>query len=268
MTEPVVVSWSEISSARQCPHKHRLEYRDRWRRDTKSQALKTGLLWHAALEWHYIGQNPGDLFVSQEDQTTADLVRWMWDGYQAKWFDTNGEDLEWEVVSAEQPFEIELGYGYRFKGRLDLLVRDERDRVWIVDHKSGGQMPNATDLAFDDQFGLYMWALRSLGVDVFGMCWNAALTRRNKVKAQDLDDRFRRLKLHRTDEELSLVAADALDTVRYMYEHHPDQRHPNTQTCKYRCDYSEACLIGRKSGGVAEIEALEAYGFAQNWERH
>lgn len=269
MGEPIVVSWSEISTARQCPHKHRLGYRDRLRlKDTRSQALRTGLLWHLVMEYHYTGQEPTAVFQETDDETTADLVRWMWDGYRAMWLEPDGTDLEWEPVAAEEPFQVELGDGYHLKGRLDLLVKDQRGRLWIVDHKSGGQMPSATDLAFDDQFGLYMWALRKLGHNIFGMCWNAALTRRNKVKPQEPSDRFRRLLLHRTDDELDVVASEALATVRYMYEQQPDHRTPNVQSCKYRCDYTEACLIGRKSGEEAEQTALEAYGFERDEERH
>jgi RecB family exonuclease len=223
-------------------------------------------MWHQLMENHYQNLNPwADVDTTNSD--TAELVGWMYDGY----IDHYRTQDDWvEVVSVEEPFEIDLDPdgSYRLKGRLDLLVTDRNNRLWIVDHKSGANLPNDRDLAYDDQFGLYMWAMRQLGRSVFGMCWNAALTRRNIRKPQLLEDRFRRIYMHRTDRELATIADETLQMVRNIYETGADWRTPDTRTCKYMCDYSEPCLLGRKEGPQVELDALEAYGFKIDMERH
>jgi len=267
VTEPHVVSWSEISAARQCPHKHQLAYKERWRIETTSKALKVGLLWHEVLEQHYSGAAGDEIeqtIADHDDLEHRDLVRWMWDGYQQRY-----EIEPWETVAAEEPFEVPLDREGRYilKGRVDLHVV-WRDRAYLVDHKSGARLPSDKELALEDQLGLYAWAMRELGRPVFGMCWNAALTKRNKIKTQDLDDRFRRIYLHRTDSELDTVAAEALATIRYVYETGAEWRAPDVERCRWRCDYTEACLLGRQNGPEIERDALRSYGFAIDLERH
>lgn len=265
MTEPIVVSWSEISTARQCPHKHQLAYKERWRIAPTSRALKVGLLWHEILEHSYLGDTEIEQIIDDHDDPEhQDLVRWMWEGYQQRY-----SDDPWRVVAVEEPFAVPLDSGGRYilKGRVDLHVV-WRDRSYIVDHKSGARLPTDKELALDDQFGLYAWAMRELGRPVFGMCWNAALTKRNKIKPQDLDDRFRRVYLHRTDSELDTLAAEALETVRYVYETGASWRAPDTERCKWRCDYTDACILGRQNGPEVERDALRSYGFTIDLERH
>jgi hypothetical protein len=268
-----VVSYSEIDTYRQCPHKHELAYKERWQRDTTSPALARGTAWHLLMEEHYNARmNDRDGFayidaVLAETGEHADLLRWMYDGYVAHW----GNDPQWEVLAVEQRIEVPIpGSDFTFKAMLDLVVRQD-GRIWIVDHKSCKNLPNSKDLDVDDQFGLYTWAARQIGIDAFGSIHNAARTQQNKNQErhpQPLDERFTRTRLYRSDTELATIAREALATARaaYVWKIGEAPRSPNTDTCKWRCDYTEACLLGRK--GLDERQLLTDTGFVQNYERH
>lgn len=304
-----VCSWSEIDTARQCPHKHTLSYQERWRSSTTRPALERGTSWHTAMEVWYDRRSEPDpeqrkLLVRSylnQDRTPEergqhdDLLWWMFEGY----VDHYGEDWPWKVVAIELPFQVQLRYpkadgtlGKRspiaLKGKIDLLVLWE-GRLWVIDHKTCARLPTDKELALDDQFGLYSWALRELGRNVFGSLHNAVRTKmpapddrpedaqgrklnkdgtvsKNQPAGSTPEERFKRTLLHRTDRELDTVAAEAFETLHGIYYRGNRERHPNSDTCKWRCDYLEACLGGRK--GQDERALLEDYGFRVDLTRH
>ena len=286
--EPIVVSWSEIDTFRQCPHKHRLGYQERWTSQGSSPALTRGIMWHALLEYHYksLQECPGDLeragrvaweFALRDpravqDQEVLDLLMWMYTGYVEQW----GADPDWEILAVEERYHVPLltasGQRSRFvlKMGIDLAVKDRsmRNRIFLVDHKTGANLPAQKELDLADQFSTYMWGLRRSGMDVFGAMWNGARTKRN-IKPMAPTDRFARPLLARTDYELDTVAREAYATARTMYSpRNLAERHPDPDTCKWKCSYVEACLMGRKTGDVKEREYLADAGFRQDWTRH
>jgi hypothetical protein len=296
--ETVTGSFSEIDTARQCLHKHRLGYKERWRTERTSPALAKGTLWHLVLEQHYLS-----LKSTQKDPSTnlryspdhrldlaveavkpllfkpnsrepmdevAELVAWMYTGYVHQW----GIDQEWRILDVEYATEVWLptaqGSRSRFKLKLkiDLVVRADQ-HIWVVDHKSGRNLPKRKQLDINDQFALYTWALRQEGHDVFGSLHNAARTQRNlDPSTQTLESRFERNRLTRTDAELDTVAVEAYRTLRNAWRIPigEEPRSPNEDTCGWRCDYLEPCLFGRK--GRDEQRMLEDLGFLQDFTRH
>jgi hypothetical protein len=200
MTTTVVASWSEIDTYRQCPHKHDLQYKQRWKREEAAPALTRGTAWHGVMEAHYnrIGNlDPSisieDAFDAIVDDETRDLIRWMYEGYTAFY----GDDPEWEIVAVEYPFQVWLptltGGRSRFKlkGKIDLIIR-WKGKLYIVDHKSCKDLPTGKKLELDDQFGLYTWAMKQLGKNVFGSMHSAARTHRNTPKPESLDTILKR----------------------------------------------------------------------------
>lgn len=297
MPELIDVSWSEISDYRQCPFKHHLNYRERWQRETTSPALMKGNLWHAVLEQHYLllqllgrpmritGKIPASnakvkryyqaiqrLLGRTPDQDPTDLqdlIGWMYDGYVEHY----GFDPEWEILHVESKFveEFPCPWGspsrFRLKAKLDVVIR-WRGGIWLVDHKSGANLPADKELDLDDQFGLYNWIWREMGHKVQGVLYNAARTQRNKGPMA-LDVRFGRYPLHRTDIELDTIATEAYMTAERMWPAteagelviYTPERTPNTDTCRWRCDFTEACLASRK--GIRIHDMLNAHGFRQ-----
>lgn len=303
-----IVSWSELGTGRQCPHKHDLAYKQRWTtpRD-ETTAAGRGTLWHKIMDTHYTslknGEHPGDPVDTWfkemrrvgKDSDTLELLRWMYEGYVEKW----GFDDEWEILAVEYRTQVPLKTaagrrsGFVLKMILDLVVRNRRTRrIWIVDHKSHANIPKDKELELDDQFGLYTWGLRELGKNPFGCVYNTARTQRNKgddpahvldwerkkaagtTKAvrpvgQSLDQRFDRYLMARTDVELDTIAQEALDTARYLYSKaNKGERYTNPDTCKWKCDFTEACLLGRKTSAEREQQFLRDVGFKPDFTRH
>ena len=204
----------------------------------------------------------------------CELIGWMFQGYVEYY----GVDENWKILAVEQAFEFWLPTdrggrsGFKVKMKLDLVVRDlELNRRLVVDHKSGKNLPYDKELDIDDQFGLYVWGTGQAGRPGFGAIHSAARTQRNKDQTKNpqlLEDRHKRSMLFRTDRELEAIAIDAYRTARVAYGSKPGEepRSPNTDTCRWRCDYTEACLGSRK--GMDERELLIGLGFEQNFKRH
>lgn len=304
-----VISFSELDSFKQCPHKHLLSYVERWTKDRdETTAAGRGTLWHKMLDAHYTSLKTGEgtpvqmvdeqLFMFRKagkDEEVLELLKWMYDGYIEQW----GLDEDWEILRIEYKAVVPLKYAngrmsrFDLKMVIDLVVRDRKTgKVWLIDHKSHAALPKDKDLELDDQFGLYTWGLRELGHKVFGCVYNTARTKMNlgdkpsvreewrrkkaagekpgaEPKAQPLDARFDRYLMTRTPREVETLSLEALDTARTMYSReNRHERHTNTDTCKWRCDYTEACLMGRKTSDARERVFLGDLGFRQDFTRH
>src|SRR5690606_17496323 len=124
----------------------------------------------------------------------------------------------------------------------DLIVRERSTgNIWILDHKSGRDLPKDKELDLDDQFGLYTWGLRQLGRRVHGSIHSAARTHRNKDQTrhpQPLHERFARKQIYRTDRELDMLALEAYRLLRLAYSIPIGEapRSPNPDTCRWRCE--------------------------------
>lgn len=305
MAEIVVVSYSELDAYRQCPLKHELGYKLRYRKETTSDALNRGKLWHAVIEAHYKaikiwwdgGKDMSVSFVLEvarqdvnkildkardEKNEQADLVQWMYEGYVEKY----GIDERWRPLALEFAFQLPLPNEkgrpsrYHMKGKIDAIMRDmETGRLWVWDHKSGANLPSQMDLEIDDQFGGYTWAMRQLGHKVIGSMHNANRTTRNladfpdyegKSKPQTLEQRHSRTYLNRGDIELDAIALDAYNVARNAYPPKsmqlPLYSSPDPRQCGWKCDFKEAHLGMRT--GIPAKEALEDRGFIQDFTRH
>lgn len=312
----IVVSYSEIDTYRQCPIKHQLSYKERWTRPAREGgALERGTLWHAVLEAHYRvlqaqqlpGRDPGFKISDDElakrcaDAThplllhpdsaeplseSAELVTWMYQGY----LDQFGFDPNWKILAVEHSAQVPilgpLGQRtrYRLKVKIDLIVRDLSlgNRMWVVDHKSGKDLPAQKALELDDQFGLYTLGMQRLGKPVFGQVYNAARTQRNKTGVQTLESRFCRYPLYRDEPELRAIELDAYQTCVSAYGPRPVALRdlpdpgsaPNPETCKWKCDFLESHLMARKTAGGFDQQSLmlrqylKDYGFEIDLTRH
>lgn len=301
-----VVSYSEMSTYRQCPLKHHLAYRERWTRpQAEMSALSKGTLWHLVLEHHYLvlqelqDTDTSDteklakareaitplLFDQAGKQTEAqELITWMYDGY----IEMYGTDPQWRILAVEYklaeylPAPDGTKSPFIIKAKLDLIVQDvNTGGVWIVDHKSGANLPKHSDLELDDQFGLYTWLLQIGGLKVMGSIHDAARTTRNlgdmpnppKGKTpQPLDQRMGRTYLNRTEIETHNIANDAWAVAVnmypevYDYDKLPQYSSPDPQQCGWKCDYKEPHLLARQGRDLHEV--LVEYEFEQDFTRH
>lgn len=294
----IVVSWSEIDSARQCPLKHYLEYKQRWQREQPTAGpLARGTLFHEVLAAHYRelmkrGSKPKNLDSAKraaqavlerawervnqtEDESYGELVglvEWMYAGY----VNFYGVDEDFDIVAVEHTAVVPLllpggkpsGFGIKIK--VDAVFRMKSNgRLILVDHKSHNNLPGEKELDLDDQFPIYEKGLSDLGKPVFCSYYNAVRSQRLKTRVQDLKDRHARYFMARTPRELDNIAADVLATVQNM--HRPNathERHPNPDTCRWRCGFTDPCITGRKYGEARMIQHLRDLGFAQDFQRH
>ncbi len=316
-----VVSYSELDTFRQCPLKHLLSYRERWTKaPDEDSPLTKGTLWHAVMEAHYLAiqayQHDGEtkpgfevmidrisrevgalLWDGSEQSPNQELVWWMYQGYVAKY----GYDPDWEILGVEVKFQCRLvgPHGpspFLLKGKLDLVVRDRKTgKIWIIDHKSGANLPNMMELDIDDQFGLYCWLLRESGIQVLGVIHSAARTTMNAgdrpenqdedgnpikrtMAKQTLDQRFHRTLLSRGEKELDSIGRDAwavatnaypeigINEVRAGRTSIPLYTSPDTRSCGWKCDFLDAHLMARKGREIRSV--LTEQGFEQRFERH
>ena len=275
-------SWTEVSTRRQCPHKHKLHYIDRWRPAELARPLATGILWHEVMDLHYtslketgkIDLEPILLLFKEHgakdpdhpEHEVSSTVLWMYDGYRKRY----GSDTGWKVHMVEEEFRVPLpDTDVVMVGRIDLVVEAKGvkgSHLWLVDHKANANMPNDKDFDLDDQMPIYIWGLRHYyDLKIRGAIFNVARTKQLK-RAMTLDERFDRYFTYRTDHELEVTVREAADTIGSAYgEHATHERHTDPQTCKWRCQFLEPCLAGRKAEHL-EVQLLEAKGFTQDLE--
>lgn len=299
--EPIIVSYSELDTFRQCPLKHHLTYRMRYTKPTKEDsALARGSLWHAVMEDHYgvikAAQNyfKGRIPLDKEkavleqawevvkkrlyDPTTGtqtpnqELIEWMYHGHVERY----GVDREWKILGVEHqiitPLRDRRGHRTRFhlKAKMDLVIMMWSDGgMWVVDHKSGANLPTQMDLEIDDQFGLYTWAMREVGKPVVGSLHSANRTQRNK-SFMPLDTRLSRTFLNRGEAELTNLALDAYYAARAAYPSNPANRarysSPDPRSCGWKCDVKEPHLLMRTGRPMGEV--MQEYGFKIDRTRH
>lgn len=294
MTEPIVVSYSELDAYRQCPLKHHLAYKLRYSKPAQEGgALSRGSLYHEVLELHYKilkvhGQNPralktarGEVSKLLSDPVTGkrtdqqELVWWMYQGY----VEVYGADRAWEILEIEKPFEVLMVEAsdrhpqIQFKGKIDLLVRERRTgKLLVVDHKSGAELPTAKVIELDDQFGLYLKVAQLLGWDVDYAVHSAARTRMLKgdetgENPTPLEKRFLRTPSSRLPVELDNLWLDAQRAAVSAYtQQDAPYSSPDPDRCRWRCDFFEAHMLMRK--GVKPSTALSSFGLKQDFTRH
>jgi len=305
MPEPIIVSYSELDTYRQCPLKHHILYGQRWTKPSKEgSALHKGSLYHVVMEAHYRkikeyqdthhGKNPkigsaeeADLLATCREAVwphlwdarsgtfhddVAELIAWMYEGH-VKYY---GTMPEWRIVGVEHqiitPLRDERGRRtrYHLKAKLDLIIRQRlTGGLWVVDHKSGANLPTDMDLEIDDQFGLYTWAMREMGKPVIGSLHAANRTQRNK-SPMTFEQRMKLTYLNRDSVELDNLALDAYQVARAAHppKSQPVPRYssPDPRTCGWKCDLKEPHLLMRRGRKPAEV--LREYGFKIDRTRH
>jgi hypothetical protein len=287
-----IISFSELDTYRQCTFKHQLAYGERWVAPVDSPALDRGKRVHTILETWYGSLRSGwrgdiDEVIRSCEGTVYDhngefidemgeLVKWIVEGYVEHY----GFDEDWKVIEVEHDFVLPLpkpdgkNSNIKIKGKIDLLV-EWKGKLWVVDHKTAARLPTDKELDLDVQFSIYAWALRKLGYPVHGMIYNTLRTQRNKGEMV-MTERFSRTLIAKSDAELTRVAQDAYQDayeayagIRKSNKTGVDRpRHFNTDTCRWRCPYTEACLFGAKDGRGGTRGYLAETGFVQNFTRH
>jgi hypothetical protein len=304
-TAPIIVSYSELDTFRQCPLKHYLGYTLRYTKPSKEgSALDKGSRYHLVMEEHYRlvkayqdehnGKNPKPNSAEYDDlmeackiechklvwdpikgdyiDAVADLIWWMYEGHLSNY----GLMDDWRIRAIEHqiitPLRDQNGRRsrYHLKAKLDLIVRDRTTGgLWVVDHKSGQNLPSQMELEIDDQFGLYTWAMREVGKPVIGSLHAANRTQRNKSE-MTFDQRMALTYLNRDEVELHNLALDAYYVARAAHPPKSQERarysSPDPRSCGWKCDFKEPHLIMRRGRNPGDV--MREYGFKIDRTRH
>ena len=140
-------SFSKLSSYSSCPMMFKLCYLDHIKDDGNAFS-DYGTFVHSILEGWAKDEIPDFLMAEVYKEGYDDAVRHSFPpfpkGMGEKYYNAglrylesfDGFGEEWEVVSAEERFEINIG-GYPFVGVSDLLLRHKKTgELWVIDHKS------------------------------------------------------------------------------------------------------------------------------------
>lgn len=177
---------SEINDFLRCRKRYDYAWIQKLKPRQRSEKLTIGSAIHKFLElWYsefrskdaidammeYIEDNSKELeeIAVQDLKHLATCVAWNYVGHYS--FDSN-----WTVLGVEVPFSVQLDDETNYTGTIDLIVRDEDDYIWFVDHKT----TNAIDVYdknsdMDRQISRYWWALEQLGYNVHGFIYNIIL---------------------------------------------------------------------------------------------
>jgi hypothetical protein len=232
----ITISFSELEAFYACPLRWRLQYKERWNTDKPRVYLDRGTVWHAMLQTHYELGRQGQpltarflpvmqtLYSGGLPDAENDLLEWMYDGYVACY----GTDDEHKVLATEinrtiplpDPADPSRPGPYGLKVKIDQVTRDRRGRIWVWDHKTGGDFTPVDRLEWRPQFPLYAWTMRAARLDVWGFVVNHARTKRNKSE-MTFDQRYRRNFLVYSDRQLTAIAVEAAKAAAAM--HDPDR---------------------------------------------
>lgn len=187
-------SFSELSTLADCEKKWSYRYLLRDKGEASAAMQKGSFLHEVIGQWW---DDPNLTMASILDNLDVtgypeDVVAdgtWLALRYEEHY----GEDRaagKLKVIGTELYVEVPIpGTAVMAVAYLDQLVLDEQGRMWLVERKSMGNWARLDTLAVDPQLTLYIWMLRTIGVPVVGVIFDAINTYRyvpSKPSQKDL----------------------------------------------------------------------------------
>jgi hypothetical protein len=283
-----VFSYSELEDIRQCPEKWLLRWQERWVPPVDTEEQSRGKVWHQMMATFYGLQMSGTswakaykatreqyLIPARGGQMTEleELLDWMFKGYAQHW---HHDAQDWTVLAGETFYVAPVLDWWHLKVKPDLIVKLRgSNRLWLVDHKTSKNMLKPGELQLHSEFLLYTWALRKMGFPIWGTIYDGARAFRYKDpnKPQALEDRFERILIHHTQEQLEVTARDALRdlaSVSPLTKNNTDRsRHLDPDRCRWRCPFLDPCLAGFRADSYDVTRRyLQDLGFQKEERRH
>jgi hypothetical protein len=177
------VSNSKVGTWRRCPKKYWFKYELGITPKVKGVALERGSWMHSLLEAHYGGKSWKaehkrlsktfyNLFDEQREELgdlPGDCLRLM-----RSYLRHYPDDLSrYTVVDVEVDEIVTLPNGLKFQLIIDLVVEDQRGRLWLWDHKFRKNFGASEGMALDPQLTRYYWGAEKLGyTDLAGIIYN------------------------------------------------------------------------------------------------
>ncbi len=186
------ISISKANTWKMCQRKYYYQYILRLRKRYTSDKQEMGIVLHDCLERHY----KGGVWEEYLDEYEETVWNKLFDEEKARYGDLPNEahrimrgyvkawaieDQAWEVLGVpEEMLEWKAGGERTIVGKPDLVFRDHLG-VWVVDHKTTGNIPEGIDMFHmqDIQTAIYCKLVEeNLGVDeIAGVIYNYISTK-------------------------------------------------------------------------------------------
>lgn len=263
-----------FSDFEKCPRKYHWRHNLGWTPNSFSPALNFGGLMHGGLAiWyeHEDAERALDYMASADyvDVPGEFRTRGRAMTVMAEYV-THYQVEPWDkIILTETPFTIETPEGFRYGGKIDLVVV-WRGGVWVVDHKTttrGGptywnQFPNSPQMVG------YVWAANQLtGHDIRGVIINRILVHKNPKPPEIMF--VRRPFFYNSDKinEWYEMRVAAYHEMARCFEN--DHWRPRWDSCitKYgKCQYYDVCTVSDPEDRQEHLEAGYVVDF-WDWEQ-
>ena len=283
-------STSRIGLFRNCHYAHFLKYGEKLQKKQKNKFLVRGSMFHDVMEKYNSGISWQKAFkplaeefyknhFKEEIVEMGDIPKMVHDlflSYHHYYFDNEPYDY----LANELEFSVPLLGNINLIGYIDSIAKDENGKIWGVEHKTYGKMPDLDFLMYNNQSNNYFYALIEMGYDVAGFMWNIIKAKQptkpqmldsGKMSLRKLDSTpiivregikelgfnpddyqdfinnhsyssyFYRRNIRFNKKVMKSLVKDTQDTAFYCINHLDDFKDRNlTKNCKF-CQYSQIC---------------------------
>lgn len=287
MTDSRIISASEVSDFGHCERLHFFKHRLRLR-PTNKGAKDWGTLFHKGIDPYYnammLGGDKKDCEQASESALTQaiiedfDLAAWALEAqdriqmYSDHYYDHDRKN--WNILYVEKSFKLpEIGYGFT----PDLIVkeRENKNKLLLIDFKTGHDFWSPKDFEVNVQLPKYLWGLRKVSEEFAGIdrYMISQIRTRDLKELRGPRDIFKRDIKEVTDakmEHLVKWQLRAAMKIRELKELTAKEHKENAKpahsffTCKY-CAFSKLC------DAVTEEKDLRIemqFGYERNTDPH
>lgn len=186
------VHQSSLKTWRRCHKMYFYKYIENLEKRHKGSALFRGTIVHAMIEAKANGNDPWEvydkymeenhkMFIEEEEYFgIEDMISDIMEGYFSYYKNDDLKpfpviDQEGNKRYAEVKFKVPLipELGIYFGGIADMIVQDNKGRVWLMDHKTHKTLPKGDIAYLNVQSNMYAWALPLANLPKpEGMVWN------------------------------------------------------------------------------------------------
>lgn len=243
-----------------------------YQRVVPKTSLALGRLVHEALDvWYAEQTDPVALFRERAEEELEGIdAQWadekeelaeafelgeaMLAGYLEEYPD---DHAQWDILATEHRLEKRIptpngGLSQCWLvARLDGLIRDERGRVWVLEHKTYSRKPSGDYLAMDQQMTIQTWLGQdlagTLGIDdeVVGVIWNGL--RKQAPSKRVRNPLFMREYLFRSQPQIEWALTRAYQVYREMRNPEVIYPEPDMIRCTM-CDFQQSCQELQRDG--------------------
>ena len=184
--ETIKISQSRVKTWRQCQFAYYQKYVQGLRKKVVKRPFTFGGIVHELIEEYANHRDPfkkldeikkekGQLF-DQEIELYGDIIediRNIMIEYFQYWGDDSLLYLRRNHRYAEHEFNIDIGNGIIFHGKIDAIAKTPNKLLWVVEHKTFKRMPDNDERWRNLQSAVYLKALQMTGLgEADGICWD------------------------------------------------------------------------------------------------